>query len=158
MGQINIRETGEVYLTLQKIASIQGVNVSELIRDAIRSAMPGWQVKIREDQRKQLPYATNAANVEFETDKLAQDLRERNAVSITAKDLFSPKSLALYKFLNMIWAEDVGEITESQREKWVRQLGVKVDLKKPTEPAISDEEIKHSSETELKSRARRKVK
>lgn len=158
MGQINIRETGEVYLTLQKIASIQGVNVSELIRDAIRSAMPGWQVKIREDQRRQLPYATNPANVELETDKLAQDLRERNAVSITAKDLFSPKSLALYKFLNLIWAEDVGEITESQREKWVRQLGVKVDLSKPTEPAISDEEIKHSSETELKGRARRRVK
>lgn len=158
MGQINIRETGETYLTLQKIASLREMNVSELIREAIRSSLPAWLAEIREEQRKKLPYQTNPAQVELETDKLAHELREHNAVTLKAKDLFTARSLAIFRFLETVWAEEVGEITESQREKWVRQLGVKVNLKKSAEVPITEEEVKASSETDLKGRARRKVK
>lgn len=159
MGQINIRETGETLLVLQKIAAIEKVNVSEIIRNAIRDALPSWHVKIRDRQRKEIAAATDPLKVETETEKLAHDLRDKNCVSLAAHELFSPKSMALYRFLETIWAQDVGEVTESQREKWIKQLGIKINLKRvSTEPLISDEEIKAGSDSGLESRARRRGK
>lgn len=157
MGQINIRETGETYLLLQKIASLKGVNVSEIIRDAIRSSIPGWLHEAREAQRKKLPYAMNPAQVDLETENLAHELRAHDSISIHPNELFTAKSLALYKFLNMIWAEDVGEITESQREKWVKQLGVKVNLKPAPVEDVTEEELQKADRSKLEGRTRRKI-
>jgi hypothetical protein len=115
MTQVMARITLDERAEIEALADMNGINSSELIRQAVELAKAEFRRR-GEERLKQLELASKhgvTTRMEDEAlEKLIQELNRGDAITLEATALLSPKSKAVFRFLSIVWQQSPGELSQ----------------------------------------------
>lgn len=105
---VQVRVPSEFRLELATLSEACNSTQSETIRDMIEKAMPKWREWATAEAAKlaNLPHGVTDRQVDKAAEELAREFNASQRLVLTGRNLFSPRSKAIYRLLTAIWGEE----------------------------------------------------
>lgn len=118
-SQIMARMSLEDRAEFEALAALNDVSLSELMRDALDYARNHLRKTGEEaaNRRANLPHGVTRSLEEEALEDLVTRLNAGEPILIKFRDILTPASKALYRFLSLVWQEQPGENSSKTLEK-----------------------------------------
>ena len=113
--QIVLRCSNEERLELDALAALNGIGLSDLVRQCTEIAKAHFKKEgeLAARRRANTPHGVTPSMEETALEQLIREIGRNESITLPLKDVLSPKAKAVYRLLQIVWADEPTHTTDA---------------------------------------------